>query len=192
MPRAVIDDSFDTALPTMTVLVPCYREEIATVRKTLLSAALQEYPYLRIVLLLDDPPHPTARRARRRCSPSARGARRPSSPSGWPSRASASPASLESFERASLVDGDPTQDQMADLAGEYRWAAELAARARPTDEPTTTTSTRSSPTTSCGALADDFAAVSARSARRSRPASCCPRRGCCSCTGGSPGPSGPS
>lgn len=58
VPRAVIDDSFDTSLPTMTVLVPSYREEVAVVRKTLLSAALQEYPFLRIVLLLDDPPHP--------------------------------------------------------------------------------------------------------------------------------------
>jgi cellulose synthase/poly-beta-1,6-N-acetylglucosamine synthase-like glycosyltransferase len=59
VPRAVIDESFDTALPTMTVLVPSYREEVSIVRKTLLSAALQEYPYLRVVLLLDDPPHPT-------------------------------------------------------------------------------------------------------------------------------------
>jgi cellulose synthase (UDP-forming) len=58
VPRALIDDAFDTSLPTMTVLVPSYREEVSTVRKTLLSAALQEYPYLRIVLLLDDPPLP--------------------------------------------------------------------------------------------------------------------------------------
>ena len=58
VPRAVIDESFDTSLPTMTVLVPSYREEISTIRKTLLSAALQEYPYLRVVLLLDDPPDP--------------------------------------------------------------------------------------------------------------------------------------
>ncbi|MCW2524211.1 MAG: hypothetical protein JWO63_2546, partial [Frankiales bacterium] len=58
VPRAVIDESFDTTLPTMTVLVPSYREEVGTVRKTLLSAALQEYPYLRVVLLLDDPPRP--------------------------------------------------------------------------------------------------------------------------------------
>ena len=38
----MIDDFFDTTLPTMTVLVPSYREEISVVRKTLLSAALQE------------------------------------------------------------------------------------------------------------------------------------------------------
>jgi hypothetical protein len=58
VPRAVIDESFDLLLPTMTVLVPSYREEVAVVRKTLLSAALQEYPFLRVVLLLDDPPNP--------------------------------------------------------------------------------------------------------------------------------------
>src|SRR6476619_8606440 len=58
VPRAVIDSFFDTTLPTMTVLVPSYREEIAVVRKTLLSAVLQEYPFLRVVLLLDDPPNP--------------------------------------------------------------------------------------------------------------------------------------
>ncbi|MEP6561454.1 MAG: hypothetical protein ABJD68_10340, partial [Nakamurella sp.] len=60
VPRAIIDESFENSLPTMTVLVPSYREEVAVVRKTLLSAALQEYPYLRIVLLIDDPPNPTS------------------------------------------------------------------------------------------------------------------------------------
>ncbi len=59
VPRAVIDESFDADLPSMTVLVPSYREEVATVRMTLLSALLQEYPAMRVVLLLDDPPHPT-------------------------------------------------------------------------------------------------------------------------------------
>ena len=41
--------------PSITVLVPSYREELNVIRKTLLSAALQEYPNLRIVLLIDDP-----------------------------------------------------------------------------------------------------------------------------------------
>jgi cellulose synthase/poly-beta-1,6-N-acetylglucosamine synthase-like glycosyltransferase len=41
--------------PSITVLVPSYREELHVVCKTLLSAALQEYPNLRIVLLIDDP-----------------------------------------------------------------------------------------------------------------------------------------
>ena len=45
-------------MPTLTVLVPSYREDARVVRQTLLSAALQEYPDLRIVLLIDDPPSP--------------------------------------------------------------------------------------------------------------------------------------
>lgn len=58
IPRAVIDSFFDGARPRVTVLVPSYREETPVVRQTLLSAALQEYPALRIVLLIDDPPGP--------------------------------------------------------------------------------------------------------------------------------------
>ncbi len=47
--------------PALTVLVPSYREEIPVIRQTLLSAALQDYPNKRVVLLLDDPPGPTNR-----------------------------------------------------------------------------------------------------------------------------------
>jgi len=59
VPRATLDMYFDTASPTVTVLVPSYREEPAVIGQTLLSAALQEYPELRIALLIDDPPNPT-------------------------------------------------------------------------------------------------------------------------------------
>src|SRR5262249_55012915 len=47
--------------PGLTILVPSYREEISVIRQTLLSAALQDYPKKRIVLLLDDPPAPKSR-----------------------------------------------------------------------------------------------------------------------------------
>ena len=40
-------------------LVPSYAEEPQVVRATLWSAALQEFPDLKVVLLLDDPPHPS-------------------------------------------------------------------------------------------------------------------------------------
>src|SRR5437868_14984073 len=60
VPRALIDNSFEAYLPSITVLVSSYREHVATVRMTLLSALLQEYPAMRVVLLLDDPPHPDA------------------------------------------------------------------------------------------------------------------------------------
>jgi cellulose synthase/poly-beta-1,6-N-acetylglucosamine synthase-like glycosyltransferase len=40
------------------VLVPSYKEDPALVRQTLLSAALQDHPSRRVVLLIDDPPDP--------------------------------------------------------------------------------------------------------------------------------------
>lgn len=49
----------DKPLPTLTILVPSYKEDLETIRQTLLSAALQDYPGRRVVLLLDDPPQPT-------------------------------------------------------------------------------------------------------------------------------------
>lgn len=59
-PRAILDAHFAHAQDrTITVLVPSYVEEIRVVEKTLWSAALQEFPNLRVVLLIDDPPSPT-------------------------------------------------------------------------------------------------------------------------------------
>ncbi len=45
--------------PPVVVMVPSFREDPRTIRQTLLSAALQDYPNRRVVLLLDDPPLPT-------------------------------------------------------------------------------------------------------------------------------------
>jgi cellulose synthase/poly-beta-1,6-N-acetylglucosamine synthase-like glycosyltransferase len=56
IPRAVIDKYFSTHQPSVTVLIPSYSEETQVIRKTILSAALQEYPNIRIVLLVDDKP----------------------------------------------------------------------------------------------------------------------------------------
>jgi len=52
---------FGPDAPALTILVPSYKEEISVIRQTLLSAALQDYPNKRVVLLLDDPPAPKAR-----------------------------------------------------------------------------------------------------------------------------------
>jgi hypothetical protein len=87
----------------------------------LLSAALQEYPYLRIVLLLDDPPHPSR-------PEHVESLARARALAGELTEWLAAPRerfahSLEAFERVSLIDEDPTQAQMADLAIEYDWAA---------------------------------------------------------------------
>lgn len=59
VPRAELDRHFSKDQPSITVLVPSYSEETSVVRKTLLSAAIQEYPGMKVVLLLDDNPNPT-------------------------------------------------------------------------------------------------------------------------------------
>lgn len=42
--------------PTVSILVPSYKEQTAVVMQTVLSAALSEYPNRSVTLLLDDPP----------------------------------------------------------------------------------------------------------------------------------------
>lgn len=49
---------FALSASPLTILVPSYKEELNVIRQTLLSAALQQYPRKRVVLLLDDPPQP--------------------------------------------------------------------------------------------------------------------------------------
>lgn len=44
--------------PRLTILVPSYKEELSVVRRTLMSAILQDYPNRCVTLLLDDPPNP--------------------------------------------------------------------------------------------------------------------------------------
>jgi EAL domain-containing protein (putative c-di-GMP-specific phosphodiesterase class I)/cellulose synthase/poly-beta-1,6-N-acetylglucosamine synthase-like glycosyltransferase len=64
VPRAVIDQFFAESMPTLHVIIPSYREEERIIRATLLSAALQEYPYLNVTLLIDDPPNPKSAKDR--------------------------------------------------------------------------------------------------------------------------------
>ena len=59
VPRGELDRHFAEYSEGITVLVPSYAEEPQVVRATLWSAALQEFPDLKVVLLLDDPPHPS-------------------------------------------------------------------------------------------------------------------------------------
>jgi len=56
--RATLDEFFAGRQPALTALVPSYQEDARVIRMTLLSAALQEYPDLHVVLLIDDPPNP--------------------------------------------------------------------------------------------------------------------------------------
>jgi cellulose synthase/poly-beta-1,6-N-acetylglucosamine synthase-like glycosyltransferase len=56
--RDALERAYAAAAPSVTVLVPSYGEDTDMLRRTLLSAALQEYPRCRVVLLIDDPPSP--------------------------------------------------------------------------------------------------------------------------------------
>ena len=59
-PRGPLDQHFDQGTGhEITVLIPSYKEELDVVAKTVWSAALQEFPSKRVVLLIDDPPNPT-------------------------------------------------------------------------------------------------------------------------------------
>ncbi|MGP4994677.1 glycosyltransferase family 2 protein [Glutamicibacter ardleyensis] len=58
VPRGELDRHFRDHRESITVLVPSYAEEPAVVRGTLWSAALQEFPAIRVVLLIDDDPFP--------------------------------------------------------------------------------------------------------------------------------------
>ena len=132
VPRPVLDAYFHTHLPTMTVLVPSYREDPRVIRKTLLSAALQEYPYLRVVLLLDDPPHPTEpehveslRETRRLAAELQAWLLEP---------ATRLTASLQRFEERADTAAEPTPADLRTLAADYRWAAEWLRAAAAVEE----------------------------------------------------------
>ena len=62
--RAILDQFFDVNTPTLTTIIPSYAEDERVIRNTLLSAALQEYPGKRVVLLIADPFVPKNAKAR--------------------------------------------------------------------------------------------------------------------------------
>jgi cellulose synthase/poly-beta-1,6-N-acetylglucosamine synthase-like glycosyltransferase len=132
VPRAELDRHFDDNQAAVTVLVPCYAEEPDVVRKTLWSAALQEYPALRIVLLLDDPPDPVDRAAASRLERNRQlGAEITAALSAPAERFRRAAAR---FERSAGRVGAP---EVRALAAEYRhaadWLKEMSA-GEPTDD----------------------------------------------------------
>lgn len=120
-PRAEIDAFFAQSRPSLTTLVPSYAEDPSVVRATLLSAALQEYPDLRVVLLLDDPPQPSDAAAR--ASLNACRAVPGEIESLLAGPRARFEAALETHESVELVDGRSTADQVRSLGRDYRWAA---------------------------------------------------------------------
>jgi cellulose synthase/poly-beta-1,6-N-acetylglucosamine synthase-like glycosyltransferase len=121
VPRATIDEFFATRRPSMTALVPSYQEEPGVILMTLLSTALQEYPDLRVVLLIDDPPDPRYAGPRRLLD----------SAMALPAeieRLLSEPRrrfdlALERFEATADPEGRPTAEDLVALAGEYQHAA---------------------------------------------------------------------
>ncbi len=130
--RVVLDAFFDQPAAPVTVLVPSYQEDERVIRTTLLSAALQEYPSLQVVLLIDDPQHPTTRRARALLDEARALPGTIEAELGVP--ASRFRTARDAFER-SVGDGAgraATTEDLDELAGHYRFAVEwlddLAAR----------------------------------------------------------------
>ena len=126
--RASLDQYFDARQPTLTTIIPSYQEEERVIRTTLLSAALQEYPDKRVVLLIDDPYVPKTRQAREQLE-SARAL------PGKIERLLAEPASrfsaeMKSFEVAMDRGEQPTLNSMVSLASTYAdavtWLENLA------------------------------------------------------------------
>ena len=134
-PRAELDRHFAAHQPALTVLVPSYAEETHVIRTTLLSVALQEYPVLRVVLLVDDPPFPQAPEDRDRLE-------RTRALPGDIARLLADPyerawAAMVRFDLLRPIDGDVDGDVLRRIADTYVWSAEwlrgVAYRERPAD-----------------------------------------------------------
>lgn len=123
VPRAELDRHFgDEHGEGMTVLIPSYAEEPSVIRKTMWSAALQEYPALRVVLLLDDPPNQRDPYDRARLDATraiARGIAEDLSEPGY--RFS---EALFDFEHQSTILGIANDDQVRTLRDQYRYAVQ--------------------------------------------------------------------
>ena len=137
VPRAELDRHFADHQSSMTVLVPSYAEEPQVVRATLLSAALQEYPSLRVVLLLDDDPYP----ADSAVAGAARTRPAPSPATSWtllaePRRRFSDALLRFELERSEAAIVDASEARA--LADEYAWAAgwlrDAGRRARRVDD----------------------------------------------------------
>jgi EAL domain-containing protein (putative c-di-GMP-specific phosphodiesterase class I)/cellulose synthase/poly-beta-1,6-N-acetylglucosamine synthase-like glycosyltransferase len=119
--RVSIDEFFDRSMPTLTALVPSFQEEARVIRNTLLSAALQEYPYKRVVLLIDDPPAPRTRRHHEMLEAARALPRQIEELLAEPSARFAT--ALEQFELSDHVEGRLAIEAMRELFTHYRYAA---------------------------------------------------------------------
>jgi hypothetical protein len=127
----------------VTVLVPSYQEDERVIRTTLLSAALQEHPHLRVVLLIDDPIKPTNATARQQLEAARALPGSIAAELAVPLARAADALDQFEHQQASTVMSAP-RPTCATLAGHYRDAIDLAARAWAPRTRSSTTPTRSS------------------------------------------------
>lgn len=121
VPRAELDSHFAEHDGSITVLVPSYSEEPAVIRATLWSAALQEYPSMRVVLLLDDPPFPTDPEVASTLETSRRITAHIADALAEPRSRFADRLLLSELQ---YTDGGPVSDEaVRELAADYEWAA---------------------------------------------------------------------
>lgn len=121
VPRAQLDRHFSKQQPSITVLIPSYSEEPGVVRKTMLSAALQEYPSIRVVLLLDDKPNPTDAAIAERLNATRELSSDIMELMSVPRARFAT--ALAQFEAKNNSNVNATSDVVALLATQYEWAA---------------------------------------------------------------------
>ena len=186
--RPELDAYFDRTTPALTAIVPSYREDDRVIRKTLLSAALQEYPDMRVVLLIDDTPRPTDEHARQLLM---RARAMPGDVQELLARpADRFAAALADFERRAEGDGDVGGRELLHLADCYdeavRWLEDLADAEDIQDH----TDARSLPTTLCVGSPATCARSQSRSGRPSATGRRFRRPESTSCTGALRGPSG--
>ncbi len=121
VPRAELERHFEKNPTDITVLVPSYAEETAVIRKTLLSAALQEFPHKRVVLLIDDLPNPTSKEVAKRLN-ATRGLADEIMGLFEEPRTKLEKA-YQNFEQHSAKQGFASKSAIEELITQYKWTA---------------------------------------------------------------------
>lgn len=122
VPRAEIDRHFSSDQPSITVLVPSYSEEPEVIRKTIMSAAIQEYPGMRVVLLLDDNPFPSDPTTLARLEQTRALGEDIMQTLAIPRRRFAK--ALAKFESRRSTKISATSEAVKELAAQYKWAVQ--------------------------------------------------------------------
>ncbi len=123
VPRALLEKFFSKNQKAITVLVPSYDEEPEVIRKTLFSAALQEYPDLRVVLLIDDKPFPEKTEVLERLNKTRGMAKEIEDTLRVPYERFEK--LYTNFEKKIEKLNAPTKVMVLELANEYKWASEF-------------------------------------------------------------------